>query len=285
MAADTTTRRAPSRRKEANGAVVTVPVARWVLREQRRSLVLWAIALAAIAALYLSFYPAMGANEDMESLIAGLPEALQVGMGWDRIASAAGYLESTVYALLAPALLLVFAIATGARLLAGEEEAGTLELEGTAPVSRRSLLLQRYGVLALDLALLCLALAAATVAMVAVLDMDVTARNVLAATLGLWLFVLAMGSLTFAVGAATGRRALALGVGAGVAVASYMANAIGPMADGLGWLEDVSPFGWYLRGDPLTQGIDPVGFGGLLVLVLVTLGVALATYDRRDLGV
>jgi ABC-2 type transport system permease protein len=287
MAADTTTttRRAPSRRTAANGAAATVPVARWVLREQRRSLLLWAIALAAIAAMYLSFYPAMGANEDMESLIAGLPEALQVGMGWDRIGTAAGYLESTVYALLAPALLLVFAIATGARLLAGEEEAGTLELEGTAPVSRRSLLLQRYGVLALDLALLCLALAAATVGMVAVLDMDVTAPNILAATLGLWLFVLAMGSLTFAVGAATGRRALALGVGAGVAVASYMANAIGPMADGLGWLEDVSPFGWYLRGDPLTQGIDPIGFGGLLVLVLVTLGVGLVTYDRRDLGV
>jgi ABC-2 type transport system permease protein len=284
MAADTTTPDTGTRRSAATGATPTAPVSRWVLREQRRSLVLWAIALAAIAAMYLSFYPAM-ANEDMEQLIAGLPEALQVGMGWDRIATAAGYLESTVYALLGPALLLVFAVATGARLLAGEEEAGTLELEGTAPVSRRSLLLQRYGVLALDLALLCLALALATIVMVAALDMDVTAANVLAASLGLWLFVLAIGSVTFAVGAATGRRALALGVGAAVAVVSYMANALGPMVDGLGWLEDVSPFGWYLRGDPLAQGIDPVGFGALLVLVVIALGVALVTFDRRDLGV
>jgi ABC-2 type transport system permease protein len=277
MAADTLSPTRP------NGT--RAPILRWVLREQRRSLVLWAIALAAVSAMYLSFYPAMGGNEDMESLIAGLPEALQVGMGWDRIGTGAGYLESTIYGLLAPALLLVFAVSTGARVLASEEEAGTLELESTGPVSRRSVLLQRFTAVALDLALLCAALGAATMVLVPALEMDVAATNILAATLGLWLFVLAMGTITFAVGAVTGRRATALAVGSGIAVLSYIANAVAPMVEEAAWLETLSPFSWYLGGDPLVEGIDPVGFGALLALILIALVVGLVRFDRRDLGV
>jgi ABC-2 type transport system permease protein len=283
MAADVTPRVTGEGRPAA--APVTAPVTRWVLREQRRSLVLWAIALGAISAMYLSFYPYYGDNAEMEALIEQLPEALTVGMGWDRIATAAGYLESTVYALLGPALLLVFGIGAGARLVAGEEEAGTLELEASAPVSRRSLLLQRFAVLALQLAVLCAALALVTLALVAALGLDVDAGSVLAATLGLYLFVLAMATVTLAVGAVTGRRAVALGVGAGLAVLAYVANAVAPLTAGTDWLEAVSPFAWYVGGDPLVAGVDPVGFGALLGLTLVALAVALVWFERRDLAV
>ena len=260
------------------------PITRWLLREQRRSHVLWGVSLAAVCALYMAFYPSM-ANEDMEALIAGLPEALRVGMGWDRIATGAGYLESTVYGLLAPALLLVFAISHGARLLAGEEEAGTLELESTAPVGRRSLLLQRFTALTVGLVLLVAVLGGVTLVLAPALDMGIAPANILAACLGLWLFVLAMGAVAFAVGAATGRRGTALSVGSALAVGSYMANAIAPMTEGGDWLTAVSPFSWYLSGDPLTTGVDPLGYGLLLVLTVVAIGFGLAAFDRRDLGV
>ena len=260
------------------------PIARWLLRDQRRSHVLWGVALTAVSAMYMAFYPSM-ANEDMEALMAGLPEALRVGMGWDAIATGAGYLQSTVYGLLAPALLLVFAVSHGARLLAGEEEAGTLELESTGPVARRSLLLQRLAVLAVGVVVLCAVLAAVTLVLAPALDMGIAPANILAAILGLWLFVLAMGTVTFAVGAVTGRRATALGVGAAIAVGSYMANAIAPMAEGAEWLETISPFSWYAAGEPLTSGVDPLGYALLLVLTVLAGAVAVSSFDRRDLGV
>lgn len=265
-------------------ASAPAPVLRWALRERRRSLALWGIALAAVAAMYMAFYPSM-ANEDMEALIAGLPEALRVGMGWDRISSGAGYLESTVYGLLAPALLLVFAVSHGARLVAGEEEGGTLELESTAPVSRRGLVLQRFGALVLCVAVLVAVLTVVTLLLVPALDMGVSAGGVLAAALGLWLFVVAMGAVTFAVGAATGRRGTALAVGSGVAVASYMAHALAPMAAGAGWLADVSPFAWYLGGDPLVEGVSAGGYSGLVALVVLAVVGAVVSFGRRDLGV
>ncbi len=268
----------------AHPAAGRAPVTRWLLREQRRSLVLWGVALAAVSAMYTAFYPSM-ANEDMEALIGGLPEALRVGMGWDAIATGAGYLQSTVYGLLAPALLLVFAISRGAGLLAGEEEAGTLELESTAPVGRRSAFLQRFATLAVGLLALCAVLAVVTLVLAPALAMGISTSNILAATLGLWLFVLAMGAVSFAVGAATGRKGTALGVGSGIAVASYMANAIGPMAEGAGWLQSISAFSWYAGGDPLTNGADAAGFAALAVLTFLALGSGLASFDRRDLGV
>lgn len=276
MAADTSIARRPAGRP--------LPVLRWSLDERRRSLVLWGLAIAAVSAMYLAFYPSM-ANEDMEALIAGLPEALREGMGWDRIATGAGYLESTVYGLLAPALLLVFAVSHGARLVAGEEEGGTLELESTSPVGRPALALQRFGTLALSLLVLCGVLVVVTLLLAPALDMGIGAGNILAAGLGLWLFVLAVGSVTFAVGAGTGRRGTALGVGAAFAVASYMGHALAPMAEGADWLDSVSPFGWYLAGDPLVEGVDAGRFGALLVVVVVALLAGLAAFRRRDLGV
>jgi ABC-2 type transport system permease protein len=288
MAVDTVARTtgapAPAGQDVARANGSRLPITRWVLREQRRSLTLWAVSLGAITAMYLAFYPSM-ATDEMEAVMQGLPEALMSGMGWDRIATGSGYLESKIYGLLAPALLLVFGVAAGARLLAGDEEDGALELEGTAPVSRRSLLLQRFAALTAALVVLCGTLAVATLVLVPILDMEVTSANILAATLGLWLFVLAMATVTFAAGAATGRRALALGVGAGLAVLAYMADTIGEMMEGGAWLSAISPFGWYLGGDPLTQGIDGVGYGLLAALIVVALLAGLLRYDRRDLGV
>ncbi|MFP4636682.1 MAG: ABC transporter permease subunit, partial [Nitriliruptoraceae bacterium] len=135
----------------------------WLLRQQRRALIGWTIAVAAICAIYVSFYPAMGDAGELEALIEGMPEGVVAALGYDAIGSAPGYLESTIFALLGPILLLVFALSTAARVIAGDEEAGSLELEFSAPISRRSVLLQRYAALVVGLAWLCVVVATVTV--------------------------------------------------------------------------------------------------------------------------
>lgn len=267
------------------GVATGLPVLRWVLRQQRRALIGWAVAMAAVSAIYVSFYPLMGDSGELEALIEGLPEAMVVAMGYDAIGTAAGYLESTVYGLLAPILLLVFAVAFGARLIAGEEEAGQLELEAAAPIGRVRVLLERYAALVLSAALLAVVTGVTSAVLVLALDMDVALGGVAAASVGLALLVVALGTVTFAVGAATGRRAWALGVGSGLAVVSFMANALGPMLDNGAWLEQASPFWWYLGNDPLVEGLGLAGSLGLLALTAVALAAAVVAYDRRDLGV
>ena len=264
---------------------VRLPILRWVLRQQRRGLIAWGAAMAVIAAIYVSFYPAMGDNGELDALIAGLPEGLVAALGYDAIGTAAGYLESTVFGLLGPILLLVFAVGTAARLVAGEEEAGELELESAAPVSRRQVLGERYLALLVGITWLGFVTGAVTFLLVLALEMDVASGALASTTLGLILLVVALGSVTFAAGAATGRRAVALAVGSGVAVFAYMANALAPLLEDGAWLERLSPFAWYLSAEPLVNGLGLGGAAAMVALAVLGVLVAVVTYDRRDLGV
>jgi ABC-2 type transport system permease protein len=259
------------------------PVLASVLRDRRRSLVGWAVALAAVSAMYVAFWPAMGDGAEMQALVDNMPEGLATALGYDAIGSAAGYLESTIFGLLGPALLLVFAIGTGARLVAGEEEDGTLELELAHPVGRLRVLGERLAALVLAIAGLSLAVFAVTLAVATGLEMDVTAVGIAAASTGMLLLAVTFGCIALGVGAATGRRALALAVAAGLAVLTYIADAVAPLVDWGGWLEVVSPFSWYLGGDPLVAGFDAGGLAALAALAAVATAAGMARFGRRDL--
>ncbi|CAN5706263.1 ABC transporter permease [soil metagenome] len=265
-------------------ALTTIrPIATGVLTDQRRSLLLWSVAVGAVAAMYIAFYPSINAS-DLTGYIESLPEGMVEAFNYDQIGSAAGYLSSTVYGVLGPALLLVYGVMKGSRLIAGEEEDGTLELDLTAPVSRLRLFFGRLAGLWLNMLILVAVLTVVTVMMVGALDMDVAVGNILAGSLGLLLLVVAVATVAAAAGAITGRRAIAVGVGAGLAVAAFMLNAIGPTVDA-GWMTAISPFSWYSFNDPLTNGVDVPGYLGLAALIVVAAAAGAYVFDRRDLMV
>ena len=56
------------------------PVFHNVIWQLRRPLLLWAVALSAVSAMYLSFYPSMGGGA-MDDLVADLPEDLVTALG------------------------------------------------------------------------------------------------------------------------------------------------------------------------------------------------------------
>ncbi|HYN99388.1 MAG TPA: ABC transporter permease subunit [Actinomycetota bacterium] len=261
-----------------------MPVLTGVLREQRRSLLIWSGALFTVAAFYISFYPSIGATPAMQEMIDSMPQGVAQALGYDQITSAAGYIGATVYGLLGPVLMLVFAIGAGARLIAGEEEAGSLELELAHPVSRMRLAGERWLAVAVDVCLLTLPVLAASLLLITALDLDVQLGNLVAMSAGLLLFAMAFGSVAFAIGAATGRRAAALGGTAALAVLAYIAHAIGPQLQGGAWMDEVSPFGWYLSEDPLINGWDFAGLGLLAAVVAVAVPLALVTFSNRDFG-
>lgn len=260
-----------------------LPVLSGVLREQRRSLLLWGLAVAAVTAMYVGLYPSF-AQTDLTSFTQDLPEGLVQAFGYNRINTPDGYLSSTIYGLLGPVLLLVFAIGTGARLIAGNEEDGTLELECTAPVSRTRLLAERLATLWLDVAVLVGVLTAVTVAIVVGADIDIAVSRLLATSAGMALLVLGFGTLALAVGAVTGRRGVALGVAAGLAVLAFMFDALGPSIPAE-WMTAVSPFSWLLDNEPLRNGLDAGGVLRLAAVPLFAAAAAFIVFPRRDLMV
>lgn len=256
----------------------------WQLRQRRRTLAGWAFALVVVASIYIPFYGLIGGPE-LQSMVDAMPAELATALGYDRIGSAAGYLSSTVFGLLGPALLLIMGIGNGARTIAGEEESGGLELAASAPVRRDLLLAGRIIAVHTQVFVLVLVTFAVSALLVTITGMDVSLTGLASAALGLNLLVIAFATIALAAGAVTGRRGIAVAVGSGLALAAFVADALSGMLDDGRILELLSPFSWYLGNDPLTNGVPIVGYALLGSLTFVAWGVALLRFPRRDLGV
>jgi ABC-2 type transport system permease protein len=255
------------------------------LWDARRSLLGWAVAIAAVAAMYAAFWPTVNTPE-MQQALRNYPEGVLEAFNYNDLTSPAGYLGSSVYGLLIPLLVAVFAIAYGTRAVAGDEEAGTLDLLLAHPVSRTRLALQRFAALAAALVLVGAVLLLAMLAIAGPAELEgITAAELTAATTQLALFGACLGALAFAVGAATGRKALALGVSAGVAVLAYLANGVFPQVEGLAWTSDLSPWHWYLGGEPLKNGLQAGDSLLLLAVTLMLVAVGTLVFNRRDVAV
>jgi ABC-2 type transport system permease protein len=95
---------------------------------------------------------------------------------------------------------------------------------------------------------------------------------------------LAFGGGAFAVGAATGRRTLANAVAGGLAVLTFIVNAVGPRVSWRRPMRPLSPFRWYQDPGLLTGGLHPPNVAVLAGVALASYAVAHVTFDRRDLA-
>ena len=253
--------------------------------DARRAVVGWALGAGGVALLYTSYYPSVS-QPSMVAALKNYPEGLKKAFNMQDVASPAGYLGSAVFGLLVPVLLAIFMIVAGSRAIAGDEEAGTLDLVLAHPVSRPRLLLSRLAalsteVLAVSAVVYLLVLAVARPAKVSSIGIG----HLAAATVQLALFGICIGALTFAAGAATGRRSTAVGIGTVVAVLGYFANNLAPSVHSLAWAQRLSPFYYYLHGEPLVHGLQPVDCLVLLGAAAAFTALGLALFRRRDISV
>ncbi|MFG1608464.1 ABC transporter permease subunit [Actinoplanes sp. NPDC049265] len=256
---------------------------RRALWEARRTLPGWAVAIVGIGLMYAAFWPSMR-TPAMSAALAAYPQDVLAAFNMSDLTSAAGYLGSTVYGLMAPLLVAVFAITWGARTVAGDEDAGTLDLILAHPVSRLRLALQRFAALVAGLVAVGAVLLAAMLAVRGPVELaEVPVAGLVAINLQLVLLGVCLGAVAFAAGAATGSRAVAVGTGSVVAVLAYLANSVLPMVDGLAWTRNASVFHWYLGGSPLLTGVRWGGVAALVVTTLVLVTAGTVVFTRRDL--
>jgi ABC-2 type transport system permease protein len=256
------------------------------LRDWRRATLGWAVGLAVFALIYLAFWVSIRNSTALLKLkTEAMPKAMQSMVGITDMTTGTGYLNGTIYALTGPLLLSMAAIVLGARAVAGPEDNHVMDLFLANPISRRGFVAQRAAALIAVVAGLGLILWIIPLVLSQALGMGVSAAEVSAAGVGLLLLGLFFGAVALAVGAATGRRATALGVAGAVAVAGYV---IRGLSDSVPWMHPwrwISPFHYYLGSDPLHRGFH-VGY--LLVLaigVAALVMIAVVTFDRRDVRV
>jgi ABC-2 type transport system permease protein len=257
------------------------------LRDMQRSLLWWALGLAGLVALLVAVYPTVRDNPDLTKLVEQYPEALKsllsFGGGVD-YTSGAGYLGSELFSFMAPLLFLVAAIGAGARAIAGEEEKGTLDLLLANPVSRRRVLLEKLAALVIEVLALGVVLWVALLIGSHAATMKVSGAHLAAGAAAAVLLGVAFGTVAILVGAATGKRGLAAGLSAALAVAAYVVNSLAPLVSALEPLQKVSPVYHYAASDPLRNGLEAVHVGVLVGIALVAAVLAVLAFDRRDIS-
>ncbi|HEX7166650.1 MAG TPA: ABC transporter permease subunit [Acidimicrobiales bacterium] len=264
-------------------------MARRAIEDRRRSLAWWSAGIVGLVGFTVALYPSIKGNANFDRLAKDLPDVVRSAFAFDDaipITSAPGYLQTRLFGALLPLLLVVFAIGAGARAIAGNEEAGTLELILMHPVSRSRVVVERY------VAMVAMVVALGAVAMVAVFVLApmfgalerVSTGGLVAACAGATLLATFHGSLAFALGAATGRRATAAGGAAAFAVFGYLVHSLGAVSSALEPLRAVSPWHWYLAHNMLAEGpalraVLPAATVAVAMLILSG-----PRFARRDLG-
>ncbi len=255
------------------------------VRDNRRGWIGWIVALTAIAAMYASFYPSIN-KPAMADALNSFPQSLKEAFHLEDYTRPENYFAASVFGLLVPILVAVFAISAGVRAIAGDEEAGTLDLIQAQPVRRISLALQRLLAIVTAMAVLAGVMCLAVIALRGPAGFTaLSPGRLFAICLQLALFGMLFAALAYGVGAWTGRRVLAIAAGAAVAVLGYLANTFFTQIHSLKWTERLSPFDWYLGGEPLKHGVQ-WGHAGLLAgFALLFAAAGTWRYNRRDITV
>jgi len=253
---------------------------------RRRSLIWWTLGIVGLIGLTIAFYPSVRDTEGLSDYSRDLPEAaraLFVGGELD-ITSPAGYLDSQVFAFMAPLLLLIFAIGFGAASIAGEEDQGTIDLLLAQPLARSRLALEKVGALTALVLILSLVLLVSVLVSDEIFGLDADIEGVVAASGGAGLLALCFGTLALAIGCVLRGRGRAIAVSASLALAAWMLDGLGQVVNPLDPWRPLSPFYHALGRDPLRDGIPLASWLLLLALTAVLAGLSALALSRRDIG-
>ena len=240
----------------ARHAVVPV-LRRWVV-EGWRGLLGWLMGIAAAVLVYLPLFPAMNSPE-LAGLLDSLPAELVRTLGFESIVTGAGYAQATFFGLIGFVLITISGVSWGAAFIGAAEESGRLELILAHGVDRVQYALESAAALVVKL----LVMGAFAWILVWLIngpaELGLHAENLLAVTkawVGLGLF---SATAALAAGAITGRRSWGVGVGAGVAVAGYVLQAVANNSEDLDWMRTLSPYEWAFGEAPLANGFAWAG--------------------------
>jgi ABC-2 type transport system permease protein len=258
------------------------------VHSQRRSLLAWSTAIAAMIAMYVAVWPSVeGTGSSFSKVIDEMPDAYKAlftnGSGID-FSTPSGYLNVELFSFMGPLVVLMYAIGAGASAIAGEEDRRTIDLLLVNRVGRGRLVVEKMAALVLGSVMLVGAMWVALLVEGGIAGMDVPLANSAAALTHLGLLGIEFGALALFIGAWTGRVGLSRAVPAIAAAAAYVVNGLATL---VGWLDPVralSPFFQYSGHDPLRTGVSLVAVAVAVASTCVLVAGAVWALRRRDVG-
>lgn len=253
------------------------------LRDYRWAILGWGMGLGIVVyAQYATFKSTFNGTsaaqiQQLVNQFKFFGEAVKVG-------TPGGFVTFKIMGLL-PAILGIWTVLAGARMIRGEEERGTLDILLSTPRSRLALLTQKILALTAATGLIAVIISLWTMAGMASAGVTVDLARALLANLNAGVLALFFGLLALLLAQFTGRSAAA-GWAGGLMAAGYVIDGTGRAVSGAAGLRPISPFYYYNQNLPLVPGYS-LRWGPLLLLVALCLlpaGATVPLFRRRDVG-
>jgi ABC-2 type transport system permease protein len=235
--------------------------------------------------LIVAFWPSIRGSSEISKAIENYPDVMKEFFGGAAAfdyTRPGGFLNTQLFSLLLPLMISGFAIGYGASTIAREERGGQLDLLLALPIRRSRIVGEKAVAVAVCVAALTALSAAVIIAVGALVDLDISVANVVAACIGSGLVALLHGWFALAVGACTGNRAVAVGVSGAVLVAGYLVQVLGGLVDAVKPARVISPLYQANGTVPIDTGFPVWHFGLLSVICVILAAAAVQLFQHRD---
>jgi ABC-2 type transport system permease protein len=249
---------------------------------RRRLLAVYALGMAVYALIIVALYPTFEHSTGLDNLTKNSPTMAALFGASGSITSPAGWLEVNLYANFFPLVVLLATIGYGASAVAGQDEDGTLAMVTTLPIRRRRITVEKSLAMAAQ-AVVIVSVSTAFIAIGYAFDITVGVAGMLGASVGVLLLGIDLGLIALVVGAATGRRGIALGAASAVGAISYLVSSLAPVVHWMRPMRFASLFYWSVGNNQLTKGISPSEVAVLAGCAIVLVAVAILAFERLDL--
>lgn len=256
------------------------------LYDKRFFLFGWTIGFAAIAALLASFYPAMHQDGSLDSLLESMPAAFQglIGSLAD-LSRFDTYIASQLFDIRMPLIAGIMAIILGIGLSVNDEEKGELRTILSMPIGRTKLFIQKWLAMLTIMIVVVLGMVAGVYAVLPFIDIASIEPEVMVRLSAMTLLIMAtFGTIPFAVGFATGRRAAATGLSILTIIGSFILSTFGQAVDWLGDYEKLSLLHYFPAVEIAKNGIELRDVLVFAIVTLVLLVVSVVVFRRRDVA-
>ncbi|GMR10330.1 MAG: hypothetical protein BMS9Abin28_1151 [Anaerolineae bacterium] len=257
------------------------------LYDMRRGLIWWSVGLVLTNLMIVLVFPSIEeSSAALTEYMNNLPPAMTALFGdVQNLTTMEGYLGLELFGFFLPALTLGFGIAYGGGVIGSEEDTGTLDLLLSYPISRRSVLTQKFGAIAVFALLVLVTSTIGLLLGIAMVDSTVDVANLAAAVLNVGLLTLVFGTLTLALTGVGLNRGAASGIAAGLAAITFLMNSLAPLADLPDAVRHITPWYYYDASEVLLSGFVPVNAAVLLAAIVILLVIGLVGFQRRDIAV
>lgn len=253
---------------------------RLALRDQRWVTIWWSIGLGVYGLLMGATYTLFKGQTELDDLFGD--QASGFAGGVDSFTSLGGYIDSQILALI-PVIAGIYAITAGTRMLAGDEEAGRMDLWLTTPVSRVTLAWTRFFGLAFTLVVAITVTGAAIVLGLVLTGETTDLAWVFLDTLDAIPATLFVAAVAFFLGAWFHTRRIAALIATLWLVMSYLLVGIASLATELDPLKWISLLHYYNQSKLISGTLDPTYYAIAVVGAALLVAIGLLRFDRKDL--